>query len=211
MISTGPGSTAPRLASSRRSSTPTTSTAHRGPPSDTATPGTSAWPSSSNARPAGRCRTSPASTCSNRSGCATAGTGPARRHIRPRPRRPTPSIRRRCPSVTVASGPRPRTCCAGTRRSKATNWAISALLHTPGRLDDGTLLDYAWALDVRTHAGFRVYRHGGRWAGLSTQLVRIADQRCGFVIIALDADEDRTGRLASALIEDLVPRLRSFA
>lgn len=88
---------------------------------------------------------------------------------------------------------------------------VSALLHTPGRLDDGTLLDYAWALGVRTHAEFRVYRHGGLWAGLSTQLVRIADQRCGFVVIALDADENRTARLADALIEELVPRLRSFA
>ncbi|MEU4424310.1 serine hydrolase domain-containing protein [Actinoplanes sp. NPDC024001] len=80
---------------------------------------------------------------------------------------------------------------------------VSALLHTPGRANDGTELDYAWGLGVRTHAGNRVYRHGGLWAGLSSQLVRIADRRSGFVIIALDHDEDRTARLATALIDDL--------
>jgi CubicO group peptidase (beta-lactamase class C family) len=80
---------------------------------------------------------------------------------------------------------------------------VSALLHTPGRLDDGTPLDYAWGLGVRTHAGCRIYRHGGRWAGLSAQLVRVADRSSSFVIIALDDDEDRTANLASAMIEEL--------
>jgi CubicO group peptidase (beta-lactamase class C family) len=81
---------------------------------------------------------------------------------------------------------------------------VSALLQTPGRLDDGARLDYAWALDVREHAGRRIYRHGGRWAGLSAQLVRLADQGSSFVIIALDNDEDRTATLASAMIEELL-------
>jgi CubicO group peptidase (beta-lactamase class C family) len=80
---------------------------------------------------------------------------------------------------------------------------VSALLQTPGRLDDGTELDYAWALDVREHAGRRIYWHGGRWAGLSTQLVRFADECSSFVIIALDDDEDRTATLATAMIEEL--------
>ncbi|WP_250009380.1 serine hydrolase [Actinoplanes sp. M2I2] len=80
---------------------------------------------------------------------------------------------------------------------------IAGLVHTPGRLDDGTELDYAWALDVRTHRGCRVYRHGGLWAGLSIQLVRIADRQAGFVVAALDIEEERTGRLADALIEEL--------
>jgi CubicO group peptidase (beta-lactamase class C family) len=82
---------------------------------------------------------------------------------------------------------------------------VSALLQTPGSLDDGTRLDYAWALGVREHAGGRIYRHGGTWAGLSAQLVRLADRRAGFVIIALDDDEDRTAALADAMIEELAP------
>lgn len=83
---------------------------------------------------------------------------------------------------------------------------VSALLQTPGHLDDGTPLSYAWALDVRTHAGARIYRHGGRWAGLSSQLVRIAGRPTGFVIIALDADEDRTAALTTAVLEELTRR-----
>jgi CubicO group peptidase (beta-lactamase class C family) len=80
---------------------------------------------------------------------------------------------------------------------------VSTLLQTPGHLDDGTQLDYAWALGVREHAGRRIYRHGGRWAGLSAQLIRLADRRSSFVIIALDDDEDRTATLANAMIEEL--------
>ena len=73
----------------------------------------------------------------------------------------------------------------------------------PGRLDDGTALDYAWGLGVREHDGQRIHRHGGLWAGLSAQLVRLPDRHSGFVIIALDDDEDRTSGLADALIEEL--------
>jgi hypothetical protein len=53
------------------------------------------------------------------------------------------------------------------------------------------------------HAGSRIYRHGGRWAGLSAQLVRVAGRRSGFVILALDDDEDHTAGLAGAMIEEL--------
>ncbi|MET8153684.1 serine hydrolase domain-containing protein [Actinoplanes sp. NPDC005259] len=82
---------------------------------------------------------------------------------------------------------------------------VSALLHTPGHLDDGTPLSYAWALEVRTEACRRIYRHGGSWPGLSTQLVRIADQDASFVIVALDDDTDRTVTLAIAMVEELAP------
>jgi len=80
---------------------------------------------------------------------------------------------------------------------------VSALLHTPGALDDGTRLDYAWAVDVRTQSGCRIHRHGGGWAGLSAQLVRIPDRRSSFVILALEWDEDRAADLTNALIEEL--------
>lgn len=80
---------------------------------------------------------------------------------------------------------------------------VSALLQTPGRLDDGSLLDYAWGLGVREHAGRRVYRHGGRWAGLSAQLVRVAGAGSSLVVLALDDDEGRAQRLAAALLAQL--------
>jgi CubicO group peptidase (beta-lactamase class C family) len=79
---------------------------------------------------------------------------------------------------------------------------VSARLQTPGRLNDGTELKYGWGLDVLTVAGHRVYRHGGVWTWLSTQLVRIDDLRTGFVIISLEYDEGRPDRLATLLIQD---------
>jgi CubicO group peptidase (beta-lactamase class C family) len=79
---------------------------------------------------------------------------------------------------------------------------VSALLQTPGRLDDGTVLEYGWGLDVLTQAGHRVYRHGGVWTWLSTQLVRIDDLRAGFVILSLEYDEERSNRLADLMIEN---------
>ncbi|MEW9553004.1 serine hydrolase domain-containing protein [Nonomuraea sp. NPDC050783] len=80
---------------------------------------------------------------------------------------------------------------------------VSAFLQTPGRLDDGTPLDYAWGLGVREYAGRPVYQHGGRWAGLCAQLVRLAGRRSGFVILALDDDEDRMTALTTAVIKEL--------
>ena len=80
---------------------------------------------------------------------------------------------------------------------------VSALMQTPGRLDDGTPLDYAWDLGVREHAGRPVYRHGGRWAGLTAQLVRVAGDGTGVVVLALDDDDDRTSALADALLDEL--------
>jgi CubicO group peptidase (beta-lactamase class C family) len=80
---------------------------------------------------------------------------------------------------------------------------ISKLLHTPGRLNDGTPLVYGWGIDVLTHAGQRLHKHGGRWPGVSTQLGRLPDRGASFVLLALDDDEARTVRLMNALIEDL--------
>ena len=79
---------------------------------------------------------------------------------------------------------------------------VSALVQTPGRLDDGTPLDYAWGVGVREHGGRRVHRHGGRWAGLCAQLVRL-DAEGGLVVLALDDDEDRTTALTDALLAEL--------
>ena len=80
---------------------------------------------------------------------------------------------------------------------------VSTLLHTPGTLDDGTALDYAWGLGIRSHAGRRIYRHGGGWPGLRAQLIRIPDQRSSLVILAPADDTDRTIGLANALLDEL--------
>jgi CubicO group peptidase (beta-lactamase class C family) len=78
---------------------------------------------------------------------------------------------------------------------------ISELIQTPGRLDDGTPVDYAWGMGVRSHAGRLVYRHGGGWPSLRALLARIPDLGLSLVIVALDDDTDRRVPLADSLLE----------
>jgi CubicO group peptidase (beta-lactamase class C family) len=73
---------------------------------------------------------------------------------------------------------------------------ISARLHTaPG--------DYAWGIGVRTHAGHRIYRHGGPRPGVTAQLVRVADRNSGFVVLVLADDGDRTAAFADTMVVEL--------
>jgi CubicO group peptidase (beta-lactamase class C family) len=85
---------------------------------------------------------------------------------------------------------------------------ISPLMQTPGSLDDGTPVGYAWGMGVRSHAGHRVYRHGGGWPGLRALLARIPDLDQSLVIIALADDSERRTDLAAGML-DLMTALPS--
>jgi len=76
---------------------------------------------------------------------------------------------------------------------------ISELLHTPGRLDDGTQLDYAWGVRISRTSGGSVQSHGGSWEGASAKLVRLPHRRAGFAALALDGSVERMLALSSAL------------
>jgi hypothetical protein len=83
-------------------------------------------------------------------------------------------------------------------------FGISALLQTPGHLDDATPLDYAWGIGVRRHAGSRVYRHGGAWADARSVLVRSPERRVDLVAIATGDRTERRVGLADALLDLLL-------
>jgi CubicO group peptidase (beta-lactamase class C family) len=83
---------------------------------------------------------------------------------------------------------------------------ISQLMQTEGSLDDGTPVGYAWGLGVRSHGGYRVYRHGGGWPGLRALLARVPDLDQSLVIIALADDSERRTDLADSML-DLVTAL----
>jgi CubicO group peptidase (beta-lactamase class C family) len=85
---------------------------------------------------------------------------------------------------------------------------ISALLQTPGRLDDGTLLDYAWGIGVRSHAGHRVYQHGGGWAGLRALQARIPGLELSVVVIAIADRTERRVDLVGRLLDEVTTRSR---
>jgi len=76
---------------------------------------------------------------------------------------------------------------------------ISELLHTPGRLDDGTQLDYAWGVRISRTSGGSVQSHGGSWEGASAKLVRLPHRRASFAALALDGSVERMLALSSAL------------
>lgn len=77
---------------------------------------------------------------------------------------------------------------------------ISGLMQAEGGLDDGTPVGYAWGMGVRSHAGYRVYRHGGGWRGLRALLTRIPDLDQSLVIIALADDSERRIDLAASML-----------
>jgi CubicO group peptidase (beta-lactamase class C family) len=85
---------------------------------------------------------------------------------------------------------------------------ISALMQTPGGLDDGTGTGYAWGMGVRSPAGYRVYRHGGGWPGLRALLARVPDLNQSLVIISLADYSERRTDLAATML-DLVTALPS--
>lgn len=81
---------------------------------------------------------------------------------------------------------------------------IRDVVQQPGRLDDGTRLDYAWGMGVRSRAGVLEYRHGGGYADLRAMLVRVPDLGVDLVMLALDDRTERridlTGRMLAALL-----------
>lgn len=54
----------------------------------------------------------------------------------------------------------------------------------PGRLNNGTTLEYASGLTVPMYRGLRTIRHGGAWAGYRAEMLRFPDQRTSVIVLA---------------------------
>lgn len=80
---------------------------------------------------------------------------------------------------------------------------VSGLMQTPGRLDDGTPIDYAWGIGVRSHAGHRVYRHGGGWTGLRALHARVPDLDLSVALLAIDDHTERRVPLLDSLLDEV--------
>ncbi|MFI6484936.1 serine hydrolase domain-containing protein [Nonomuraea sp. NPDC050663] len=78
---------------------------------------------------------------------------------------------------------------------------VSALTQTPGRLDDGTPLDYAWGVGVRSQAGHRVFRHGGGWIGLRALHARVPALGLSVALVATRDHTERRVALMNGLLE----------
>ncbi|MFF0769806.1 serine hydrolase domain-containing protein [Nonomuraea wenchangensis] len=80
---------------------------------------------------------------------------------------------------------------------------ISAFLQTPGHLDDGTPLDYAWGIGVRSHGGYRVYRHGGGWTGLRALHARVPELDLSLAVIAINDHTERRVPVINGLLDEV--------
>jgi CubicO group peptidase (beta-lactamase class C family) len=64
--------------------------------------------------------------------------------------------------------------------------AIIELVHQPGRLTDGTALDYAFGLEVgpaHQHRGWQMVEHGGSQGGYSSWMVRLPELHLSVVVL----------------------------
>jgi len=62
------------------------------------------------------------------------------------------------------------------------------LLTTPGKLNDGTVLDYAFALGVKDYRGQRLVDHGGAFVGYRAHTLHFPDLRFGVAVLCNRAD-----------------------
>jgi CubicO group peptidase (beta-lactamase class C family) len=77
------------------------------------------------------------------------------------------------------------------------------LLTTPGKLNDGTVLNYAFGLGIDDYRGQRVVEHGGAFVGYRAQTLRFPELGFGVVVLCNRADAD-PGQFAMAVADVLL-------
>lgn len=61
---------------------------------------------------------------------------------------------------------------------------LTTLVQSPGRLADGTVLDYAWGIGARPGPFGTIYLHGGEWPGWCAMTLRCPTAATAVVILA---------------------------
>lgn len=80
---------------------------------------------------------------------------------------------------------------------------LTQLVQTPGRLDDGTALDYAWGVTARPNAAGTSYTHGGHWPGWSAKTVRRPKTGTAVALLTRSDDVKAVSEAGLALHESL--------
>ena len=82
--------------------------------------------------------------------------------------------------------------------------SLLARMQTPGKLDDGSALDYADGLFVGDYRGLKTVDHNGADAGFRSYALRFPDQHLAIVVLGNGADVQATGlglRIADIYLE----------
>ena len=80
---------------------------------------------------------------------------------------------------------------------------LTRLVQTPGRLDDGTPLSYAWGVTAHPGPAGTTYTHGGNWPGWSAKTIRRPATRTAVALLTTSNDVDAVSRAAVYLHEQL--------
>jgi CubicO group peptidase (beta-lactamase class C family) len=62
--------------------------------------------------------------------------------------------------------------------------SLTTEITTPGRLNNGTMLDYAYGLFVRSYRGLKMIYHSGIWMGYKAEMARFPDQRYSVICLS---------------------------
>lgn len=76
-------------------------------------------------------------------------------------------------------------------------------MQSPGHLDDGTALDYAWGIAVRPSPAGISYTHGGHWPGWSAKTVRRPTTHTAVALLTLSNDVQAVSQAAIDVHESL--------
>jgi CubicO group peptidase (beta-lactamase class C family) len=71
---------------------------------------------------------------------------------------------------------------------------------TPGKLDNGEVLNYAFGLALGSQWGLRMIRHGGGWAGYRSEVIRFPEQRFSVICLS-NLNSINPSRLARQISE----------
>lgn len=80
---------------------------------------------------------------------------------------------------------------------------IASPVTVPGRLYDGSSVDYGWGVGLRQHRSEALLIHGGEWQGAAAKAVRSPALRIAVVGMAAGAEFETLNRLVGATLEDI--------
>ena len=79
--------------------------------------------------------------------------------------------------------------------------AVVHRVETPGCLEDGTPLDYAWGVRVTASPTGRRITHGGTWAGWIAKTVRLPERQIAVAVLSIGGQESAISNLGTDLAD----------
>jgi CubicO group peptidase (beta-lactamase class C family) len=79
---------------------------------------------------------------------------------------------------------------------------IAPLVTAPGRLNDGSPVDYGWGIGLRSHRNRPLYIHGGGWPGAVSKAVRSPDHGVAVVGFAAGVPWEMIDAVVTAALDD---------